>query len=217
MESIILPKWPTLIVVGKPVSKEQAQEILIRTGSVYFGCNDRAWEAQVAEAIGLAPDKSESNWVSYSWYNANMEPYGVFDLEYLTNERVASCWIGGPKGWCDWNGNIGCNTYNIGKWPNYEEVLREWTLIAETFPFLDLECQLLDGESCEDNATPLVQFSIANGKVASFVPVKKLMETSDIVESTISNRFTNPYAERGCTIEQFKDALEVTRKAVSKQ
>ena len=42
-----LPKWPALVVIGESVTKEQAMEILIRTDSLYFGCNDKEWEEEL--------------------------------------------------------------------------------------------------------------------------------------------------------------------------
>jgi hypothetical protein len=38
--NLYLPKWPGLLVVGKPVTREQAMEIIIRTDSLWFSTND---------------------------------------------------------------------------------------------------------------------------------------------------------------------------------
>ena len=54
------------------------------------------------------------------------------ELEYLSNHRIVSSWIGGPHGWCNWEGNIGCNNYNIGKHPSCKEVYNEWIKMSAT-------------------------------------------------------------------------------------
>ena len=52
-----LPKWPAIVVKGKPVTEDQAKEIIIRTDSFYFGCNDRAWESKINSMVyGIAAD-----------------------------------------------------------------------------------------------------------------------------------------------------------------
>jgi len=48
---IALPKWPAFVVVGKPVTKEQAMEILIRTDSLCFSSNDREFDRELNEAL----------------------------------------------------------------------------------------------------------------------------------------------------------------------
>lgn len=35
----------------------------------------------------------------------------------------------------------------------------------EAFPYLDLRCQLLSGESCEEEAKPVVEFIVKDGTV----------------------------------------------------
>lgn len=208
-----LPKWPALIVVGENVTPQQAMEIIIRTSQFWFCCNDRVWEEELYRAmrVKLDPDRS---WIRPDFQSIKeaQERYGVLDLEYLTNDQIASSYVGGPHGWCDWHGIIGCNHYNIGKWPSVEIVYGEWLKIAQEFPFLKLECQLMSGEQCEEQIVPLVQFSVAEGRVKCvrvpncgevLKPVQKLDRQS------MTERFTNPHAERGCSIETFKRALAI--------
>jgi hypothetical protein len=49
--NIGLPKWTAFAVVGTPVTKEQAMEILIRTDSLCFSTNDREFEKQLNEYL----------------------------------------------------------------------------------------------------------------------------------------------------------------------
>jgi len=217
--SINLPKWPGLLVKGQSVTEEQAMEILIRTDNFSFSCNDREWIKLLSKEVY---DIEYDGWDLYQNIEKqkNLDWNGVFkyietcnkkysvieELYYLSNSRIASCWIGGPKGWCDWKGKIFTANYNIGKWPSIEEVYNEWCIIAKEFPFLDLRAQLLNGETCEETSIkPLIEFIIKDGKVEMIEPIDQLLDTIDV---DYSDRWSNPFAERGCTFEQFKKALD---------
>lgn len=169
--NIALPKWPALLVMGKKVTREQAVEIIFRTNSGWSS-NDRHFLKFVADNIGHKTDEYD-----YMYLNPEMrEQWGSLPLEYLGNSRIVSCWIGGPHGWCTWEGDIFTNNYNIGKWPSVQEVFSEWSEIAQAFPFLDLRCQLLDreaGEEIEEGenpATVVVEFIVKDGTCTIVVP-----------------------------------------------
>jgi hypothetical protein len=137
----MLPKWPAILVVGKKVTEQQAAQIIIRTCGMSFYTNDHKYEKQLYEAAGIKFSKEP--FLDYDSVDAAILKYGCCKkLDYLQNHRVVSSWIGGSHGWCDWDGSIGCDNYNIGKWPNEEEVLQEWQTIAEAFPYLDLRCSI---------------------------------------------------------------------------
>lgn len=200
-----LPKWPGFIVTGQAVTPEQAKIIILRTSGLVFCTNDTAWEKLLYEAAGIDCEKYGP---IYESQEAAWMRYGILDLDYLDNHRIASCWIGGPHGWCDWNGSIGCNNSNIGKWPSVEEVYDEWIAIARTFPYLQLECQLLSAEMCEDYATPLIQYSISSGHVSCclsdgerIMPARASDPIGDI------GRLLRPGGERGCSLATFQKAL----------
>jgi hypothetical protein len=95
---------------------------------------------------------------------------GILDLEYLQNYQIASSYLSGPHGWCSWTGVICCDGYGIGKWPTVEEVLVEWKLIANTWPFLNLKCQLLSNENNDSSSKPLIQYIVKNGEVSLSLP-----------------------------------------------
>ncbi|WP_106239822.1 hypothetical protein [Nonomuraea fuscirosea] len=122
---IDLTKWPRLLVVGEPVTREQASEILVRTDDWFLSTNDRAWKAAVeglAAEYGMPaepPFSADIETKKSAWAGKRewRQRVGVLQLEYLGNARIASPWIGGPKGWCDWDGRIGCGNYNVGKYP----------------------------------------------------------------------------------------------------
>ena len=203
-----LPKWPGLLVVGNPVSLEDAEEIIIRTARFFFSSNDDSFTFDLYKALDV-PHSGE-RWPTPDWNALEVaeKKYGNLSIEYLNNSRVVSAYVGGPHGWCDWEGNIGCNSYNIGRWPSVETVYAEWKLIATTFPFLNLKSQLFSGETCEDGLKPIVQFDIANGVVLLREPDENIGELSS---PNLVDLFA-PGNERGCTIQKFNHALQTTLK-----
>lgn len=216
-ESLALPKWPALAVEGNPVTKEQAAEILIRTDDLYFSCNDHAWKRQLYVAAGIELDSlSSSLWTSPRWESikAARQRLGCVDLEYLHNHRIASSFIGGPHGWCDWDGVIGCNSFNIGRWPSVAVVFREWQAIAKAFPYLSLRAQLYSGESCEENIYPLVEYTIKDGVASLSLPGEPISLTPSVVEDlVVSLLLPASVRERGCTLDTFKRALQIVEEA----
>lgn len=165
--NISLPKWPALIVTGKPVTQKQAAEILIRTDrhlpDFEYGCNAHEVCEQLSSLFNIPKraDKSFSaHWEALDNLRKRMNK---IELEYLSNSQIVSSFIGGPHGWCNWTGNIFTNSYNIGKWPSVEAVHDEWNRIAGAFPYLKLTSWLMSGEQCEENLRPLVKFRVEDG------------------------------------------------------
>lgn len=212
--NVNLPKWPGFAVEGTAVSIYNAAEILIRTDGFYFSCNDHEWARQLYEAIGVPLTEQAPNYRQPDWgtFHETRVQYRVLDLEYITNRRIASAYVGGPHGWCNWDGAIGCNSYNIGKWPSVENVLDEWRIIATAFPFLDLRCQLYSGETCEDGIVPLVEYVVGGGRVELVAPGEPIQIKDDVADSITAMMTRDVSRERGCTIEQFKFALAVVRR-----
>lgn len=125
-----LTKWPRLLVVGAPVTEEQANDILVRTCvPAYLSGNDKRWSEAVRHILGFRQDEQPEDpalredgaarmaWFREQWeYNdRRKEELGILDLNYLYNARIASSWLGGPFGWCNWDGTIFCDNFNIGK------------------------------------------------------------------------------------------------------
>lgn len=230
--NIGLPKWPTLVVIGKPVTREQAMEIIIRTDRLDPTSNDPSFERQLNEIVyGVSASSMElsdalkelhgfENW-NDSWIfreEKRKEVGCLEDLCYLNNSQILSSWIGGPHGWCQWNGNIETSNYNIGKWPSVEEVYNEWKIIAKAFPFLDLKSQLFGHEAGETNwktkelvpINPLIEFTIKNGEATMSIPESPLKNPDSIISFDI----LRPGRERGCTIEQFDKAYNFTKSKI---
>jgi hypothetical protein len=214
-----LPKWPCLLVHGKPVTKGQAMEIIIRTSSFSFSSNDGEFEKDLHEAlygvrctsIGFfdVPNNDKLT-------EEKRIEYKLLNTYYLRNRRILSSFIGGPHGWCNWDGQIFCNTFNIGKYPSVESVYDEWVEIAKEFPYLQLTSQLLNGESCQDNLEPVIEYKIKNGKVRLAKPKHILIQPHNDVVSNALNLFAFG-RERGCSINTFKEALMVIKTNNSKE
>lgn len=218
---ISLPKWPHMVVAGKAVTKEQAAEIIIRTTSLWFSSNSKSVERELYKII----DKTfsfkynpktdgtifDQEYSIKNQRNEFLEPYNSLNLGYLGNQRILSCFVGGPHGWINWNGTVGCSSYNIGKWPDAIDVYDDWKTIAEAFPYLNLQCQLMSGESSEDT-TPLIEYIVKEGKVEVRKPTERLISNVPYIDSTevfIENMSApTSVRELGCTYAQFKDALQ---------
>ena len=205
-----LTKWPRLIVVGENVTREQANEILVRTNNwAWFTANDKEWEGMVRNLVGAPMDFMEAKeqgvdfWAEQKSFIAKMR---MLDLEYLNNSRVMSSWIGGPHGWCDWDGTIGTSEYNIGKWPSIDDVLEEWTTIANAFPYLKLTSQLVPDEGAAGMS--VVRFEVENGGVTVTEveePVLRQAETLDIGRMLASIRSYG--GERGVEFQRLHEAV----------
>lgn len=150
LHQIQLPQYSAMVVIGKPITVEQAAEIIIRTDKL------NCWES----STGLRNDG-----IVY------------IPLVFLNNEWITSDYILGPNGWCNWNGQIGCSHGNIGPNPTIEWIEYEWKLLLYYFPFLELSCQLFDRPVSDVGRKPIIQFDVGQGKVNTFIPVQCLPHT----------------------------------------
>ncbi|MEV0617644.1 hypothetical protein AB0I81_30285 [Nonomuraea sp. NPDC050404] len=209
-----LTKWPRLLVAGEPVTREQANEILIRTDPWFLSPNDQAWVSAVegvAAEYGMPVDPPfsadiETKKASWAAKRAWQKRTGVLQLEYLGNQRIASPWIGGPKGWCDWDGRIGCSNYNIGKYPSVEQLTSEWQRIAVAFPYLRLHAQVLDIDEDEGTGPVLATWAVMDGRAALVEPVGEVAPIVQLDEWDVLARLL-PGGERGVTLERLREAL----------
>lgn len=159
---IELPKWPQMIVTGKSVTVEQAKDIILRTDEFFTstyefaGGNNHDFNAAYRKKAGLI----ESADFPYAKLHKTL---GIVRTSYVFNSWGSCNYIGGPHGWCHPDGTIGFYD-NIGKWPSLEDVQRDWKLLAEAFPYIDLHVTLMSGEACEDRY-PLINLRVVSGKV----------------------------------------------------
>lgn len=171
-----LPKWPQLMIVGDPVSHEQAKDIIFRTDSAlydpkYHG-NDKQFEKRFYDTSGLTKltehctsQDGDINFIK--WYDILdkvEEELQYIELNYVRSSYAYSAYIGGPVGFCSPSGRIFFQE-NVGKWPSVEEVYQDFVNIAKAFPYLKFKATLYDNEACEDYKSPVVSFVINDGYV----------------------------------------------------
>lgn len=219
LDAIDLPKWPALVVRGEPVTREQSAEIIVRTERWHsdFG-NSKEWSREVMAIAEIKMDP-DPRWVRPDYADADRfcREHGVIELEYLVNRQIGTAYLGdGPHGWCNWAGEIGCDSYNIGKWPIADAVFEEWREISEAFPFLTLWCQLYSGERCEEGIRPLVEYRVAGGNVEACAPVDRgVAPFREFIfdEVAFVATLNDPMCrhERGCTAEQLREAIRIVR------
>lgn len=211
----ITSKWPALLVRGVTLTEEQANEVIVRSTSLYLLCgNDRAWGDQVHEAYGVAPRLARS--AEYNRYGREVDAVerrlGIVGTEYLGLEgRIYSAMIGGSYGWCNWNGEVR-SAYNVGKWPSVEELTDQWTDVARAFPFLSLTAQAFDCETCEllDSTPPCAQWTIKDGEARLDETPGAVLDVGPVemdVAKIIEPWWKSPTRERGVSIERLRAAI----------
>lgn len=172
-----LPKWPKLLMSGKPVDQGLAKNIIFRTDRFLshptgFGGNNHRWEKWARKALGYNllwkdPDGDDR------WDNRREdidtctiahvfgERMAVVETEYVHNTWASAAYIFGPYGWMHPDGQIGY-VDNVGKWPSVSEVIEDLGKIQNAWPSLEITATLFDGEGVED-AKPVVTLLIRPG------------------------------------------------------
>lgn len=211
IQSIELPKWPAIVVTGKKLNLEDTTEIMFRTSSFHLSSNDSSFERKFYDLFGIKYSDEGGNYIKldYDSIESVSKFYQLLNLQYLQNNRISSCWVGGPHGWLNWNGDIFCNNFNIGKWPSVEDVAKDWFAILESFPYLIIKCQLFNGESDEPYANdrdkfPLVEYIIGNDIITVRKPKLELVVPIGLDSKDIYSMLT-PGHEQGITIEELCD------------
>lgn len=180
-----LPKWPKMYVTGVSISPLQAMEIIRRTDSFFYGYdgNNKELNELVQEMVSLPTINSYKNYEDYDSDKEKWEKnWGLIHCYYVENGWISNCFILGAHGWCHPNGKIGYST-NVGKWPDIKDIYQEWTLIAETFPYLELGITLYDGEWSEEDIKPVVSMKVKNGKVNLIDPEEENVHEGHDYES----------------------------------
>lgn len=199
-------KWPGLLVKGEKVTSDQAAEIIVRTCEWPISSN----KTKVDEIFNnlIASPKEFKKGLSY------VKP---LKLNYLHNQRITSCWIGGPHGWINWDGTVFANNYNIGKWPSINEVTEDWITIAENFPFLNLRSQVLDCEAITSDGKKLpiiatAEWIIKDGKVDLICPEKLLCEVKELDDESIYSIISlGTKREIGASVSDVKKGIELAK------
>ena len=211
-----MAKWPRLVVVPgegrETVTREQANEILVRTDCRHLAAGDGALEREVREALGHPhPDRRAERGpgadAAAAWTREEREwaaGLRMLDLRFLANSRILSVMIGGPHGWCDWDGAIGCSEWNIGKGPAAGEVTEDWAKIADAFPYLDLRAQCIADDGRGEVAA---QWRVSGGKAAPVKPGRRYA-TREFTRAELAGA-----GELGVRLERLREAVEQVRGA----
>lgn len=190
LSDIELTKWSRLVVVGEPVTVEQAYEILLRTCSLKYYPTSYPKQYTVGrflETLDL-PEPNEYGHLEQDEVEAMYLSIGSLDLYELENDRFFSCWVNGRHGWVNFDGKVFSNNYNIGKWPEADTVYRDICLIAERFPFLTASFQLCPNEGSD---SPIVQFDINNGEATYKTTDLTLLTSLPTAEEDITEMIDN--------------------------
>ena len=143
---------------------------------------------------------------------------GVVDTEYVCNDWASCCFIGGPHGWCHPDGSIYFDD-NVGKWPSIAGIFKDWSDIAQAFPYLDLHVTLMSGECCDDFSRPVVNIRVINGEATLAAPddsVHGHQPPGSKVEQFIeSMRTTGTGRELGLPANWYEEFADKVRAAVS--
>lgn len=213
---INLPKWAGILILGEPVTPEQAKQIIhATTPSLY---DDMRYAGNSFE-FQKAYDRKSFSILMDMGYSQHMEGSAelsdtqakirkfvcglddqlspVLPLEFLKGNLGNSCYFGGPTGWCNPSGEISLLGINIGKYPSVREIFTEWSLIAKKFDFLDLTCVILDNEWCDETASGRVGFRVKSGEVSMFIPCEGEVDTlaSGIADKSIQSKPMYDYSE----------------------
>ena len=226
-----LPKWPQMKVSGKPVTVEQAKEIIRRTDSLFAhgsGGNNHRFNVWAFNKVGYphdednripdGPDRIKKLQALWDAQDDWRKRWGVVETSYVRNSWASSAFIHGPAGWCHPDGTISY-IYNVGKWPIGEEVRQDWEEIARAFPFLELAVVLMSGEECEEGSQPVMAFEVRQGEVqvvdplvadplAKYSAPKSAMD----MDTTVRNLLMNPNREQGLPNAWFEDWAVVVKR-----
>ena len=172
-EAVALPKWPDCTIYGDPVSPEKATEAIFRCLGWAPRCNDEEWNEIVARVMGFPLPREVVDWADlHEQEGERMRELSVLELSYFgLGHRISSSSIYGPSGWMHWDGTVAYDGSIGERWPSSTSVRKEWERIAEALPWLRLSCVLRDNQ-----ATPLVAYSVAEGKVEMFTPEREWAE-----------------------------------------
>jgi len=226
-----LGKYPLIITSGEPVLLVQAKNIIKRTditiSSYHTITRGLKYRSKNLQHL-LYPNNTLTDDISSTKYPAGY-PSGYFygmektyrtllqslSIQYLTNDCILPHSFDGiTSGWCKTNGDLN-NTFNCGsKWPTSKELIVEAEIIAEAFPYLNMNLCILNtnDESINpnlgtidileyyENKNIIMFLSIINGEVRQQTLNTALESFNTRIYNTITN-LKNNIEERFVTRE----------------
>lgn len=166
-------KWPMMAVRGKKVTVEQAKDIIRCVDNFFdptdgFCGNDRDFEdalrkeLNLKKAPGWGEEKQDESYAEYRQRVENCSSY-IF-MEHFNTRWISSCFVGGPYGWIHVDGEIYFED-NIGKWPTWEEIIDDLAILADRFPYLDMEVFVTCKEGGDDDNYFIGGIALKNGEL----------------------------------------------------
>ncbi len=201
-----LPKWSQMIVVGDSVYPEQAKEIIRRTDTFFTfgGGNDKEYVNRIHETLGIPSIEFGSYDLYYEWQDKFLNESDFIQTSFVHNSWISSCYVYGPHGWCNPNGTIHFID-NIGKWPDIVEVLFDWTVLAQEFPFLHLTAILMNGEHGDEGTEPVAGIYV---KSATEILVYDPKPYTEEINSFLSDPKNQRDPEKDCSFSFFDHTRE---------
>lgn len=216
-----LGKYPLMIVKGPAVTFDQADEILIRTNNWTLDSQNGEWSDTVYQACGIP--MGTLNLPHPRDIEDFAKKHGGLGLEHCHNERIMTRNPLGPRGWCNWDGEIKFELpITNGSWPEFADLVADWTVIAATFPFLEccvqftdqeLDSKVLSSGHFETGVKPTHQITVKFGKVKAdisergFTRMKHKYNSRDDVR-VMSRRATSFLGQQGVPLDRLKEALD---------
>lgn len=218
LSDVTLIKWPQMIVAGASVTREQAKEIIIRTDpffsdiAPYAGGNDQEFTIRYQRQSGvLAAVSCSDRQIRERVQEAVDSVVKPIPLDYLDNDWASSCFIYGPHGWCRPNGTVEYHD-NVGKWPEAVDLYDEWQSIAQAFPYLNLFASFMDAESCDTDASVVLQFVVHEGAVrvvkGTHAPVPRRARITDEIRFLLPSKHCVPRSWVAETADAIRTELQ---------
>ena len=169
-----LSTWNGIVLEGQSISKEDAARVILRTTNLRgLNITDPLWKEKVFGMFGipmnwdtdpLDPDLDPFFEEAVEKYGLLADSSGFSRLEFFSNWKIFSDSKWGAHGWVDWDGQVFCNSWDIGKYPTEDLIQEEWELISSCFPFLDLTFLVYSGPLFE-YSFPFYKYRVSEGKV----------------------------------------------------
>jgi hypothetical protein len=198
-----LPKWPQMLTTGEKITKDQAEDIILRTDSFmtdiyeHSGGNNREFNQWYRDMSGIQSIIDKKLDFSSQWNIGELvrKEIGYISTEYVTNYWASSSFIFGPHGWCHPDGTIKFID-NVGKYPSISSVAYDWHKLATKFPYISVIATLMSGESCEDDTSPVASIIIHDGKIYLTDTSDDIMKYHDSVSINRSTDIARAFMDR---------------------
>jgi hypothetical protein len=177
------PKYIFLATKGETITKEQAAEVLVRTGAHTITYSSDEGQAILDSVLGR-PSSEFTNlkdfnfaqyWDQMDEFYERVQAIGLHTF-YHNLLAVPSYQI--PESWINWDGVID-GAFQAEKWIAEEEILSDLNNIVEAFPYLNFEVQVFFlNEEMDLVHNVEQQFAVKNGETTIVEPTAPFIEAN---------------------------------------